>query len=170
MTIEREFNDLFVKSGAVFSSCEKYRYKLWRIWDEQKPYVMFQMLNPSIADQFRNDPTVERCERRAVSMGFGGIHVCNIFAWRSTDPAGMKKADDPVGPHNDQSIMDVASSAGMIICAWGGHGRHLNRANEVVSMLREASLPLYYLRKSEGKEPWHPLYLPYREDPKLWLT
>jgi hypothetical protein len=27
-------------AGADFSECGKYRYKLWRIWDENKPLAM----------------------------------------------------------------------------------------------------------------------------------
>ena len=34
--------------------------------------AVFIMLNPSTADESDNDPTVERCERRARSMGFAG--------------------------------------------------------------------------------------------------
>ena len=55
------------------------------------------MLNPSTADETSNDPTVGRCQRRAVQMGYGGLYVGNIFAWRSTDPKGLLDTDDPVG-------------------------------------------------------------------------
>ena len=76
-------------SGAVFSECKRYRYSLWRVWNPDLPVCMFLMLNPSTADETTNDPTVERCQRRAVQMGYGGLHVGNIFAWRSTDPTGI---------------------------------------------------------------------------------
>ncbi|MEY3307813.1 MAG: hypothetical protein RLZZ413_1851, partial [Pseudomonadota bacterium] len=41
----------------------------------------------STATEFQNDPTVERCERRARALGFGAFRVTNIFAFRATDPA-----------------------------------------------------------------------------------
>ena len=62
---------LFEQSGASFSPCRKYRYDLYRRFAGHTPipgiygYVNFIMLNPSTADEIRNDPTVERCERRA---------------------------------------------------------------------------------------------------------
>ena len=65
-------------SVAVYSPCETYRYELTRTWDPDGGKVLFVMLNPSTATEVQNDPTVERCERRARALGFGGFRVCNI--------------------------------------------------------------------------------------------
>ena len=67
-------------SVAVYSDCERYRYALTRVWDPLGPRLSFVMLNPSTATEVQNDPTVERCERRARALGFGGFRVTNIFA------------------------------------------------------------------------------------------
>ncbi len=67
--------------------------------------MLFVMLNPSKATEVQNDPTVERCERRARALGFGAFQVTNIFAWRDTDPFKMRKATDPIGPDNDGSLL-----------------------------------------------------------------
>lgn len=165
--ILREYRNLIQVSGAVFSECMKYRYKLWRIWDRDSPYILFLMLNPSTADEMKNDPTVERCERRAREYGYGGIHVCNLFAYRSPSPSVMKSVMDPVGPENDRSIMDVAKDASMVVCAWGMHGTHINRSANVRGMLACRGILLHYLRITKGK-PWHPLYVTYSEMPKEW--
>lgn len=99
-------------SGAAFSPCGLYRIKLWRIWDEIKPLVMFLMLNPSTADDIDNDPTVERCQRRAQMLGFGGLMVGNIFAYQSTDPAGLHDPEDPIGAGNDEALIEMARRDG----------------------------------------------------------
>jgi hypothetical protein len=39
------------------------------------------MLKPSKADEVSNDETIKRCESRARRNGFGGLVVCNLFAW-----------------------------------------------------------------------------------------
>jgi hypothetical protein len=76
---------LFPKSAgvAVFSSCNRYRYSLWRIWNPNTPVCVFLMLNPLPVTETQNDPTIERCQRRSLAMGYGGLNVGNIFAWRS---------------------------------------------------------------------------------------
>ena len=122
-------------SGARFSPCGRYRYLLWRIWDENRPPAVFVMPNPSTADEIKNDPTVERCERRARAMGFGGLRVANIFALRSTDPAALYQHADPVGPDNDAAIIESVAGAGIVVCAWGGHG-NLNDRGAAVRVFR----------------------------------
>ena len=94
-------------SVAVYSDCERYRYALTRVWDQSASRVVFVMLNPSTATEVQNDPTVERCERRARSLGFGGFRVTNIFAWRDKDPKNMRMAKAPVGPENDTTIQGL---------------------------------------------------------------
>lgn len=159
--------DLFKNSGAEFSPCRKYRYKLWRIWDKAKPYVLFLMLNPSTADDIDNDPTVERCERRALKMGdYGGIKVANIFAFRATDPSDMKAQADPVGPENDAAIKELAGNAGLVICAWGNHGHHMGRSTHVRALLKEIGIKPYMLALTSAGEPNHPLYVSYNTEPQ----
>lgn len=154
------------KAGAAISECGQYRYGLWRIWDASRPYCLFVMLNPSTADETDNDPTVERCLRRARDMGYGGLHIVNLFAWRSTDPSILAGLDDPVGPDNDKEIVALAQDAGIVICAWGTDGAILGRANVVLAMLRQAGIQPHGLKFNLDGSPKHPLYVAYAEQPK----
>lgn len=129
---------------------------------------MFVMLNPSKATEVQNDPTVERCERRARALGFGAFQVTNIFAWRDTDPSKMRKADDPVGPDNDAAILAGVAWADQVIAAWGTHGTHLDRGGQVTDLLRATDKPLYTLGLSKHGHPKHPLYISYSQQPLLW--
>lgn len=157
-------------STAVYSECEGYRYSLTRVWDSDAHKVMFVMLNPSTATEMQNDPTVERCERRARHLGYGGFRVTNIFAWRATDPRDMRAAPDPVGPQNDAVLADGSAWADDIIAAWGVHGAHLGRGPFVAQTLMVGAAPLYHLGLSKGGHPRHPLYLPYTQQPERWLS
>ena len=153
-----------ISSGAEFSSDRRYRYTLWRAWGLGQR-ACFILLNPSTADESTNDPTIERCERRARMWGYAGLEVLNVFAFRSTDPAGLLRVDDPVGPDNDSAIGRVAGSSAVVICGWGGHGTLLGRGRAVLNLL--SGTPLYALRINAATgEPGHPLYLPYSAMPQ----
>lgn len=155
-------------SWAVYSDCERYRYSLTRIWDASGTRAHFVMLNPSTATEVQNDPTVERCERRARALGFGAFRVTNIFAWRDTDPRALRRAADPVGPENDAAIREGLDWADQTIAAWGGHGDYLARGAEVAMLLRAAGRPVWHLGLTKGGQPRHPLYLPYAQEPEHW--
>ncbi|MCK0126528.1 DUF1643 domain-containing protein [Gelidibacter sp. F2691] len=127
------------------------------------------MLNPSTATEVQNDPTVERCERRARTLGFGAFRVTNIFAWRDTDPRKMRAASDPVGPENDTAILDSCPWADQIICGWGTHGEHLSRGPQVEALLRSANRPAFHLGLTKAGHPKHPLYIAYAQQPERWF-
>ena len=155
-------------SEAVYSPDSRYRYALTRNWAAGER-VLFVMLNPSTATEVQNDPTVERCERRARALGFGGFAVANIFAFRATDPRVMRAEPDPVGPANDAILLDLAAKADRIICAWGSHGAHLNRGTTVRTLLRTTGRTLFHLGLTVAGQPKHPLYIGYDQQPRLWV-
>lgn len=152
--------DLVPMGTAIYSPCRRYRYELTRRWGSGGPCV-FLMLNPSTATEFENDPTVRRAIGFAQAWGFGALTVLNLFALRSTDPAALRKVEDPVGPDNDETIRRVAAGAGALICAWGVHGRLFGRDRAVGELLADVERrpPLECLGSTLGGEPKHPLYL-----------
>ncbi len=166
--ITKSFQKGDANSSAVYSHCERYRYHLTRVWDRAGAKAHFVMLNPSTATEVQNDPTVERCERRARALGFGAFRVTNIFAWRDTDPFAMRKAADPVGPANDKAILEACDWADQVVAAWGTHGAHLGRGPAVERLLRARNIPLYHLGLSKHGHPKHPLYISYSQSPVLW--
>lgn len=157
-------------STAIYSDCENYRYALTRTWDPGGRRVMFVMLNPSKATEVQNDPTVERCERRARALGFGAFQVTNIFAWRETDPHKMRNAANPIGPNNDQMILEGTMWADQIIAGWGTHGAHLDRGAAVARLLHDSGQPIFTLGLTKHGHPKHPLYISYSQQPQRWTS
>jgi hypothetical protein len=150
--------------GARYSDCGLYRYSLWRAWGDETRTILWIMLNPSRADHLgNNDPTIERCERRSVTWGFGRMEVVNLFALSSPYPKALREAADPVGRLNDDGIADGAARASLILCAWGAHGGLRGRADAVRRLL--AGHRLHCLGVTQAGEPAHPLYLPYDRSP-----
>lgn len=142
---------------CAWSPCKQYRYTLWRIFDNVVPlrYVLWVMLNPSTADENKDDPTIARCVRFTQSWGYDALCVCNLFAFRATDPEVMKAADDPVGDDNDYWLAKLSAGAQMTVAAWGEHGTFQNRERAVRLILPD----LYALSVNKGGQPGHPLYL-----------
>lgn len=157
-------DEINLTAPAVFSSCRTYRYALWRWWDHSRPYAMFIGLNPSTADEINNDPTVSRCIGYARRWGYGGLCMTNIFAYRATDPAVMKAHPAPVGEENDRYLADLAARAGVVVAAWGTHGVHMGRGDQVRRMLPA----LHCLKVTQGGFPNHPLYLRKDLRPVPW--
>ncbi len=168
--ITRHFDKGDARSVAVYSDCERYRYLLTRVWQPGGGQALFVMLNPSTATEVQNDPTVERCERRARALGYGAFRVVNIFAWRATDPRDMRKVADPVGPDNDAAIAGSVDWADAIVCAWGTHGAHLGRGAAVERLLRATGKDLLVLGVTREGHPQHPLYIGYDRQPRLWVA
>jgi len=145
-------------SDAAFSPCRQYRYLLWRRWadDWSSNYAMVVGLNPSTADETKNDPTIRRCIKFAKDWGYSGLCMANIFAYRATDPKDMIAIDEPVGVENDSYLTEYAARAGVVIAAWGNHGTHKDRHLQV----RQLIPVLHCLKVTKTGMPGHPLYLP----------
>lgn len=145
-----------VKNGAWFSPCRKYRYQLWRIWDDSKPLVTFIGLNPSTANESENDATIRVVEGYAKRWGMGGVFMVNCFGFISTDPADLVPLDsDPV---NDYYIMNAANRSAMVVFAWGSFKvvKDKGRDMELARLYPNAQA----LRVNKDGSPHHPLYLP----------
>lgn len=153
-----------MERSATLSACRTYRYALWRRWG-RGDYAMFIGLNPSTADETNDDPTIRRCIGFARAWGYDALCMANLFAFRATQPADMKKAADPVGPENDQALLYLAAGAGIVVAAWGAHGTFKGRDQSVRRLLPG----LHYLRLTKDGHPGHPLYLPADLKPQRWL-
>ncbi|MFF2189274.1 DUF1643 domain-containing protein [Streptomyces sp. NPDC058155] len=149
---------------ADLSPDGRYRYRLTRWWDDREP-ATFVMLNPSVADAERDDPTIRKCVRYAQRWGYGSLVVVNLFAWRATQPENLP-ADEAgiaavaVGPDNDgwlsQCALDALDSGGPLVGAWGAHATE-RRVADVLTLPGMGRLSC--LSVTAGGQPGHPLYL-----------
>jgi hypothetical protein len=146
-----------MRRETIFSPCRHYRYVLWREWEATNmEYAMFIGLNPSTADEVRDDPTIRRCAGYARRWGYGALCMTNLFAYRATKPALLKAHARPIGADNDIWLAQLAESAALIVAAWGIHGARLNRDQAVMRLLKGK---LTCLHKTKAGHPQHPLYL-----------
>ena len=175
--------------GACFSPCRTWRYTLWRRWSDKgsterfdhdvlfdetqqmpeenlRRMVAFIGLNPSTADEHRNDPTITRCINFAKAWGYDGMAMLNLFAFRATDPRDMKKMATPVGPLNDAAIEYSLKTFGKVVACWGNHGKFKDRSDFIRRRASDHCIEKFGLTKLG--EPQHPLYLSADTKPTLW--
>jgi len=143
-----------IKKSAVFSPCRKYRYSLTRSWNSAEGYVLFIGLNPSIADEIIDDPTLIRCINFAKDWGYGGLIMVNLFAYMSTHPTDLKKAKLPIGKNNNKHILKNHQKSQLTIAAWGNDGHFLKRDKEVLEIINNPMC----LNINKSGQPAHPLY------------
>lgn len=156
-------------SGAVFSSDRQYRYLLVRqVAEGLEGRCLFVMLQASTAGEVKNDPTIRRDISFTKAWGFGFFEVVNLFAFCSPDPSTLRNTPDPVGPENDQYILEAASRTDKIIVAWGDHGLFQERGAMVCALLEQYTL--FCLGVNKSGMPRHPLYVPHNQELRVYAT
>ena len=123
--------DLSIHKGAIFSEDRKYRYALWRVWNPTLQYLLMVGLNPSIAGEFVDDPTVTRHMSRAYKNGFGGLIHGNLYALISTNPKALLNNGDSVGELTDYYLKQMIAMSGRQFCGWGSFKPVVKRARVV---------------------------------------
>lgn len=151
--------DLFNDRAALFSPCRRYRYLLRRRWDNRPP-CLYIGINPSHADEARDDMLTQRFPRWEDRWGFGEHRAVNLFAAVASRPDVMMAMDEPVGPDNDKWLtaqaLETNAMNGIILIGWGNGGGHLDRDVAVLALLREAGADLYCLGRTNSGAPIHP--------------
>lgn len=149
--------DLSIPKGAVFSDDRKYRYVLWRIWNNNRPILLQIGLNPSKADETRSDPTITRGIVRADKMGFGGFLMANLYAYVSTQPKVLLGDGNFIGEDNDYFLKEMIKISDCQLCGWGSFPPVAKRAPSVLAMINKP----YCLGINQDGQPKHPLYIGY---------
>ena len=156
-----------LERSALISTCDQFRYWLRREYRRggDGREVCFVMLNPSRADADRDDPTVRRCLGFVRSWGFSSLVVRNLFAYRATNPAHLLAVTDPIGPRNDEELLQCRWSD-LIVAAWGA-SVPFARDRKVLELL--SGVPFHCIGRTKGGRPRHPLYAPASSVPVPFL-
>jgi hypothetical protein len=155
---------------CVFSADRCHRYTLIHRWDEllnPDHGIAWICLNPSTADEHQLDPTLRRIRDFSAMWGYSFFIMLNLFAWRATQPADMKRAADPIGPDNDRWIAHWAGKVDKVMLGWGEHGAHLGRDQQVLSYLDRSKV--FCLERNASGQPKHPLYVSKQNKPLAYL-
>jgi hypothetical protein len=157
-------------SSAVIDDC--YRYELVRIWDATRPLLSIVMVNPLTADHRNDDQTIKKVIGFAKLLGYGGIIVVNLFAFRAKDVNELRTAIDPIGPMNSHHQFCAIARTQMTIVAWGALGKLPERLRDqwrqFAAMARSVNRSLYCLGTCNDGHPKHPCMIGYDSPLVQW--
>jgi hypothetical protein len=160
-------------TGATFSDDTKYRYHLWRIWGSasRSQHLVFIGLNPSTADQVENDVTITKCVGFARAQAADGIHMFNLYGFRTAYPRELLEVDSPVHhpcgyDPNTNVIAYYANRCRRVVVCWGAVSqawqkkmRMQERIHEVLSCINHKNI--FCLGRTKDGSPRHPSRLAY---------
>lgn len=146
-----------IKSTAILSDDERYRYQLSRVWDEYKPKATVVMLNPSKADMLKTDRTVMNVTNFFVENCFGSITIVNLFAYMTTDPKFLKQKDATQEALNNHYLNEAFSKSDIIIVAWVREkDKYVIRKREVENLLLDYKSKIKCFEDGTGRRLRHP--------------
>jgi hypothetical protein len=166
----------YQESGAIFdqkfSENPRYRYSLFRVWNQKLPKLVFIMLNCSKGNHLELANSSMFCEKVARNgikikenyIMFGSFEIVNLFAFISPDKTELKKAMvNIIGPDNNKYIENTLDISNEIIVAWGDYKNnvrpeHLSRDIDVLNLIKDRGRKPYCLKHTKNKFPLHPNY------------
>lgn len=144
-----------MNTGAEFSQDRKYRYALWRIWDESLPLVLYICLNSSIAEEVEDDNTIKKLKKVSRNNGFGGFYIANLFAIISSDPKILYTGTD-LFRENDAWIhwLKITNKFEKVVFAWSNEKAAIVPGKEMMKVFKNP----FCFKINKSGSPKHPLY------------
>tara|TARA_B100000963_G_C22121742_1_gene449340 strand:- start:12 stop:464 length:453 start_codon:yes stop_codon:yes gene_type:complete len=136
---------------AKKSNNRKQRYSLTRVWDLNKPKLLYILYNPSVADEQIDDPTTRRLISFTKKFDYGGFFVVNLFTEISSNPKIINTTKG-ITNKNLKIIKKLSLIADKVIYAWGAN------CDEPKIFKNLIFTPLCFGLNKNGS-PKHPLYL-----------
>jgi hypothetical protein len=154
-----------IESGAEFSDDRIFRYALWRVWGSGRRRLVVVGLNPSTADEHRDDPTIRRCIAFAKRERCDGLVMLNLFAYRATDPndlyARHVAGQDVIGnPEHDAAIHRHGwGDEVVVVAAWGSGVERRPEYRERAAAVAHSLPYMVCFGLTQDRHPRHPLYV-----------
>lgn len=132
------------------------------------------MLNPSSADEVKDDPTIRRCIAFSKGFGFGALTVVNLYPFRTKSPKELRSFGDLPFDFSDEMrrnhevICATAGEADVIIVAWGDAAWHTDWYSLTHGIPRPRTLRCLGTTKSGA--PRHPLYVRGDQPLETWRS
>ena len=161
---------------AEFSDDGMKRFELIRDWSDERSSgahgtANFIMLNPSMADAEKDDPTIRKCVGFARRWGFSRLVATNLIPVVSPDPYALPPWSG-IDMKNRASLQRWLGKADLVVAAWGSQPKALCRTIALAEHIRlikqTAPVAFHCIGLTKNGEPLHPSRAAYTEGPTLW--
>lgn len=85
---------------------KRFRYEYSKVWNENKKLITAILLNPSKADKYCSDKTLDVLTKTFYEKGYGGFIVLNLFAYMQSKSSEIKNTDENKEKINYKHIKD----------------------------------------------------------------
>lgn len=133
------------------------RYQLWRIWEQEKPLLLYILLNPSRANAEADDKTVTKLIRFSKSWGYGGFYLGNIHSFITPYPSVLKNKIIKKDSINEMHLKSMRDRCEKVVFGWGN-------AAEFPQWLNYMYFKAFCFGINKNGSPKHPLYLSYQTE------
>jgi hypothetical protein len=144
-----------MNKSAIFSQDKLHRFVLTRVWDDTLPKAMCIGLNPSTANEEKDDSTIRYLVKVLVSCGYGGLTMVNLFSYITSDPTNLLDSHFNTrypNPANESWIDESVKDCQAIIFCWGDFAQAHIKAREIQKRFPSALC----FGKSKKGNPYHP--------------
>lgn len=159
-------------SAVFLGDANQFRVRLDRQIADEGLVAVLVGVNPSIAGAENNDQTIRKDVGFGQRLGWAHIIKVNKFSHVATNVAELAKADDPVGPLNNEYLAAAFAEADLIVPCWGSLDklppRLRTRWREVFDLMVASRKPIRCLGTCADGHPRHTLMLPYSTPLEPW--
>lgn len=152
-----------IERFAIFDPTRKFRYVLGRRFTTSKaPLRLCVWMNPSDADEKKDDASIRVGMSFARRWGDGGILVVNVMDLVCTDSRKLpKNQSEAIGPDHWRYVIDAVGGAWghvhrEVMCGWGDAGAG-EQASLMHHRLQQYGLTPCALALTKSGNPGHPL-------------
>lgn len=148
---------------AIFSTDRDHRFRLERPVQAEGLIVAVIMVNPSRADEAKNDQTVTKLLGFGKELGWRQIIVGNKFSQINTDVRRLRGEVNHA--EAEGYLRGIIEDADIVVVAWGTLAKlqqaHRKRWIEVTRLIDGMGKRMYCLGVNDDGHPRHPLMVGY---------
>lgn len=149
---------------ALLSPGRTYRYYLSRSWNHKLPAIVFIGVNPSTADEEKDDQTIKKLITFSKNWGYGGFTILNLYPYITPHKENLpiyfkKEVFEKYQEKNMAFLKEHKETEIDVVFMWGKLHRKFY-TDHVWRIKRWFPKALCFGKNQDGS-PIHPLFLPY---------